>query len=277
MSRCTQQMCTIAVGDFARDGTARGAHICAVAASCVRLRRLTSAPDMDAPKSSSYYFPGVVDVERAAVPDDEFDESKLDERLLRKLSTVPPEWRDAVLKAQDYGAVEVFDDDEVEGEEQSSGSAWPDEDDEDDNDMRKPQHPLYVSSDAHTKSHPGVADWNSRFWFETVVTANAKGWGWNGDTEVEVFYVHAQDPVDLLLSYLLARSPCYIEKRRKLDRSTVDSWRKFWDLGLCGYRHDLPDWPGAPREVIFLHARQPTIIAGEKEPGTYCVVWFDTS
>ena len=232
---------------------------------------------MDAPKSSNYYFPGVADVERAAVSDDEFDESKLDERLLRKLSTIPPEWRDAVLKAQDYGTVEV--DDEDEDEEQNSGSAWPDEDAEDDDDVRKPQHPLYVSTEKRTKRHPGEGDWGSHnsFWFETVSTANAKGWSWSGDTEVHVCYVHAQDPIDLLLSYLLADSPRYIDKRRKLDRSTVDSWRAFWDVGLCGYRHDLPDWPGAPREVIFVQARQPTIIAGEKEPGTYCVVWFDTS
>lgn len=209
---------------------------------------------MEPPKSRNYYFPGVAGVECAPVPDDEFDGTQLDEQFLEKLSSLAPEWRDAVLQAQDYGVVELHETEDF---------------------------VVVRITQRNAKMHPAEKQWahGGEFWHESVTSAAKRGWDWSGDTDIWVRIVNAHGRVDLLLSFLLVRSSeCYVRKHEPLDTASAVSWNSFWEMGFSSYEHDLPAWPGKPTDVVFLRRDgNTTIVAGEKGLGTYYVVTFMTS
>lgn len=209
---------------------------------------------MEPAKSSNYYFPGVSGVERAPVPDDEFDGTQLDDNFIEKLSSLAPEWRDAILRAQEYGVVELHDTEE---------------------------YVVVRITNRNAKIHPAEKQWahNAAFWHESITSAAKRGWHWSGDTDVWVRYLNAHGRVDLLLSFLLDRSfECYVRKHAPLDTASAASWKSFWHMGFSELEHDLPSWPGKPTDVVFLRRDgNTTIVAGEKGLGTYCVVTMMTS
>lgn len=213
---------------------------------------------MEPPKSHNYYFPGVQDVECVSVSDDEFEGTQFDDVFLGKFSSLAPEWRDAVLRAQDYGKVVLT---------QSEASVE------------------VMVTKRNSIRHPAEGQWqhDSEFWHESAATARRRGWDWPANTVVRVRLVRARDVADLLLSYILHysfewQSPRRIPVNESPTVATVSSWKAFWEMALGSLAHDLPKWPGAPSAVVILHrAGNDCVVAAERERGTYCVVTHTTS
>lgn len=123
----------------------------------------------------------------------------------------------------------------------------------------------------------------NQFWSESVVSANKKGWGWSGDTDIHANELNGPSSLhEAVLSLLIAEPYNFgmstLEMQNEPNEpSRYNSWKIFWN-DACIYEQDLPCWNGRPeRDLVLCSDGNTRITLAQKSERTFIVVYYFTS
>jgi hypothetical protein len=139
-----------------------------------------------------------------------------------------------------------------------------------------------VSTLARSKYPFGSAQ--DPFWCDNVNSANKKGWGWSGDTDIYVKQlIGPKSLAEAVLSLLIAEPTNFHMGLNGMgadpSETSYNSWKAFWNYACNDYEQDLPEWKGTrPERGLVLQSDGNTkITVAQKSSTTFIVVYFFTS